>query len=222
MAEVLAVQSGRWVDEGAWADDQPWRDEESFEPRPPEEVTGSLLPLNATALERAIEGTMLAQPPVANAGMWDPWRCPAPLLPWLAHSLSVDAWEPGWTEETKRRVIASSVQVHRVKGTRASIRTALRAAGLGDVVIVEGADANLYNGAALHDGTSVHSVATTWAEYVVFLSRPVSIAQANQARRILARVAPVRCRLRALNFSQVAHLHNRVLRYDGTFTHGAA
>jgi len=92
----------------------------------------SLLPANATALERAIEAAQarLADVPVPVDTLWDPWRCPAQLLPWLAWAWSVDEWDPAWPEEVRRRVIAAAPEVHRRKGTRAAVERALRAIGV--------------------------------------------------------------------------------------------
>jgi len=92
----------------------------------------SLLPANATALERAIEAAQarLADVPVPVDTLWDPWRCPAELLPWLAWAWSVDEWDPAWPEEVRRRVIAAAPEVHRLKGTRAAVERALQPLGI--------------------------------------------------------------------------------------------
>ena len=92
----------------------------------------SLLPANATVLERVIEAAQarLADVPVPVDQLWDPWRCPAELLPWLAWAWSVDEWDPAWPEEVKRRVIAAAPEVHRLKGTRAAVERALQAIGV--------------------------------------------------------------------------------------------
>ena len=47
--------------------------------------------------------------------IWDPWNCPAHLLPALANALSVDLWEDGWPEVKKRSVIAASPELHDLK-----------------------------------------------------------------------------------------------------------
>jgi len=89
----------------------------------------TLLPPNSTPLERAIEAI--------HAPHWedidgeelkaamDPWRCPAHLLPFLAHQRSVDIWDEDWPEWKKRSVIASAPADHRLKGTEAGLRRAL-------------------------------------------------------------------------------------------------
>ena len=91
----------------------------------------TLLPPNATPLERALEA---ATRPRASEEVirqvWDPWACPAKLLPWLAWAFSVDYWEEGWSEDQKRAVIAASIEVHQRKGTPAAMRNAVRPLGL--------------------------------------------------------------------------------------------
>ncbi len=87
----------------------------------------SLLPFNASALEKHLEATMCraSEIPVPVATLWRPDTCPESLLPWLAWALSVDTWDSTWSTEIKRRVIEDSVAVHRTKGTLASIRRVL-------------------------------------------------------------------------------------------------
>lgn len=63
--------------------------------------------------------------PIVIETLWDAWRCPAKLLPWLAWALSIDMWEPDWTEIDKRNAIARSPYLHRIKGTRLAVELAL-------------------------------------------------------------------------------------------------
>lgn len=182
----------------------------------------SLLPPNATPLECAVEEVTTVPLRILNATLWNPEEVPAELLPWLAHSLSVDTWESDWAESTKREVIRASVQVHRIKGTRASIRAAIRAAGFGEVVIVEGASAVRYDGTKSHNGAVLYGSTALWAEYSVFLARPITLRQAAQVRRLLSRVAPVRCRLALLDYREAAILEDGSIRHNGTYSHGAA
>ena len=53
--------------------------------------------------------------------------CPISHLPWLAWALSVDNWNPHWSESVKRQVVANSLQVHKTKGTFGAVRRALQA-----------------------------------------------------------------------------------------------
>lgn len=91
-----------------------------------------LLPPNATSLERNIAqaNARLGEVPVEIPQLYQPATCPANWLPWLADNLSVDAWESSWNESQKRASIASSIKVHRLKGTISAMREALGAIGL--------------------------------------------------------------------------------------------
>ncbi|MFW8594933.1 phage tail protein I [Cribrihabitans neustonicus] len=94
-------------------------------------MSDTLLPHNATRQERALEavtGPAMA-PAVLLRAVWDPDNCPADLLPWLAFAFSVDVWNPEWSEKAKREVILRSFEVHRKKGTRKAVETALAAIG---------------------------------------------------------------------------------------------
>ncbi len=92
----------------------------------------TLLPPNATELERAIEqaSARIEDVPVLVATLWDPDRCDARWLGWLAWALSVDVWDAGWDDKTKREVIKQAVPVHRVKGTIGAVRRALATLGI--------------------------------------------------------------------------------------------
>lgn len=94
-------------------------------------MSDSLLPHNATDQERAIEAVIgPAQAPlVFLRALWDPDSCPVELLPWLAFAFSVDVWDPAWPEDVKREVIRRSFEVHRIKGTRKAVESALDAIG---------------------------------------------------------------------------------------------
>lgn len=96
-------------------------------------MSDQLLPPNATALEKALANTMatvLDQVQLRAREVWDMDTCPTALLPWLAWTYGVDAWDDQWTEEQKRRVIKSSVAVHRYKGTIGAVKDAIGALGL--------------------------------------------------------------------------------------------
>ncbi|WP_294275772.1 phage tail protein I [uncultured Sphingomonas sp.] len=92
-------------------------------------MMNSLLPPNATLLERALEAGVRLPPEIDAMALADaiddPAKAPAILLPWLAWGYSVDAWDADWSEAAKRAAIADSINLHRLKGTRASVETVL-------------------------------------------------------------------------------------------------
>ena len=90
-------------------------------------MSAKLLPPASTPLERALTDTAcaLADVPVPIRSLWDPATCPAELLPWLGWGVSIDFWDPAWSEAEKRLAIAGAIQAQRRKGTRASLRDVL-------------------------------------------------------------------------------------------------
>jgi phage tail P2-like protein len=82
----------------------------------------SLLPLNSTQLERAIEAAIDETTEVPLRTLYNPDTCPAHLLYQLAWAWSVDRWDEAWSEEVKRSVIRSSFFVHAHKGTIGALR----------------------------------------------------------------------------------------------------
>lgn len=91
----------------------------------------SLLPRNATHLERSIEQATarLGNLPVPLRELWNPDTCPEHLLPWLAWSLGLDSWQPYWPVAVKRERIRMAVEIQRRKGTAKSVRDVVRAFG---------------------------------------------------------------------------------------------
>lgn len=87
----------------------------------------SLLPPNATTLERALEAgaARISSVPAPIETLADPATIKAGWLPWLAYGLSVDFWDTAWSEAAKRRAVAESIAQHKIKGTRASVEHVL-------------------------------------------------------------------------------------------------
>lgn len=211
----------------------------------------TLLPPNASGLERAVEGAIqdsLEAVPVPVATLWNADTCPAALLPWLAWALSIDEWDEMWTVAEQRAAVRSSYTVHSLKGTLHSLREVLRAFGHGAL------PAERYNGAVEYNGRyyygthgeaidfeegveaarTRHDAAVTynarenygikvgdWARYRVILKRPVTLAEGVRIRRLLDSTAPARCHLLGLNYTRAANSYDRKTRYDGVWTHGA-
>lgn len=94
--------------------------------------TVTLLPSNASALERAVAAAdaRISATPTPLRDVWNPLTCPANLLPWLAFAYAVDEWDETWNTETKRQVIAQALEVKRTKGTPGGVQRALAAVGL--------------------------------------------------------------------------------------------
>lgn len=90
-----------------------------------------LLPGNATALERLATQALaeIERVPVPIRDLVSPERCPVALLPYLAWAFSVDRWEAGWSEATKRQVIRSAWFVHAHKGTIGALRRVVEPLG---------------------------------------------------------------------------------------------
>lgn len=92
----------------------------------------SLLPKNLGDLERDLDVAIsrMENIKIPISTLWDPWNCPIELLPWLAWAVSVDDWRTDWPETTKRRVVANSLDMHRVKGTRPAVEMSVESLGL--------------------------------------------------------------------------------------------
>jgi phage tail P2-like protein len=89
-----------------------------------------LLPPNRTALEARLAASHPLALPVPLRTLWNPATCPAHCLPFLAWAFSVDQWHESWPESVKRRVIANSAELHRIKGTRPAVELAMESLGV--------------------------------------------------------------------------------------------
>lgn len=99
----------------------------------------SLLPPNASDLERALELLVGARVDDIRTPLRDLWRaetCPEALLPWLAWALSVDQWSPDWPLHIRRARVAAAIAIQRIKGTAKSVRDVVESFG-GSVVVRE-------------------------------------------------------------------------------------
>lgn len=97
----------------------------------------TLLPPNATPLERALADTMddFGDITTPLRQLLNPDTCPLHLLPYLADLLAISPWENSWTEAQKRGVIRSAYLVHRQRGTLAALQRVLDALGVSTEVV---------------------------------------------------------------------------------------
>lgn len=181
-----------------------------------------LLPPNARPLERALDA-ISADRFNLDPGIrlvWDPDAAPMDILPWLAYAYSVDLWDDGWSEETKRSVTAQSLLVHARKGTVGALKDAIRAAGYGECDVFDGLDARRRDGSVTRGGTHFYSTYTHWCWFTVVMHSPVSLPQAEQIRRIINLVKRESNRLHQLRYDRALNTRNGVVIRNGDFTRG--
>ncbi|QER56761.1 phage tail protein I [Klebsiella quasipneumoniae] len=94
-------------------------------------MMNSLLPPGSSALERRLAQACsgISDLSVPLRDLWNPWKCPASFLPYLAWAFSVDSWDESWSEQEKRTVISESFRLHQHKGTIAAIRRVVEKMG---------------------------------------------------------------------------------------------
>ncbi|MBC7212718.1 MAG: phage tail protein I, partial [Pseudomonas sp.] len=85
-------------------------------------MRSSLLPLNRTPLESALEAAADEDLAIMLRRLYNPATCPAGLLYLLAWAWSVDRWDDRWSEAVKRSVIRSAFFIHAHKGTIGALR----------------------------------------------------------------------------------------------------
>lgn len=187
-------------------------------------MTAALLPPWHGPAEAALAdlGAAILAIPAPIAPLWNAAICPLALLPWLAWTFDAEDFDPTAPEGTRRRVVAEAIQIHRQRGTRAGVRRALAASGLGDARLTERYGAHQFGDGTARDGATQREAADHWAEYRVTLTRPVTIAQAATARAVITRAAPARAHLLVVDFSAAALTFGAPTPRSGTYSRGYA
>lgn len=190
----------------------------------------SLLPPNATALERRITQAAadLERADAPLHTLWDAKRIPAHLLPWLAWAVGVDDWSRHWPESAKRAAIAEAIPIRRRRGTPWALRRALEVLGYTDVDILEHAkqDAEWQAAGGLYlDATwpldsrdmvpenAPRVVTVHWAQYALgfnIADAPFRVADQRLLRRRIDAVAPLRSELVALIYRYTTAWNARI------------
>ena len=100
-------------------------------------MNNSLMATGSSELEqRAAEAcAVISELSVPLRDLWNPWKCPAKFLPYLAWAFSVDRWEETWTETAKRQAVSDAFWIHQRKGTVAAVKRVIE--GLGYSMTIE-------------------------------------------------------------------------------------
>lgn len=181
----------------------------------------SILPNHYSDTELALD-VVFAERLAAIPDMGNPWdvgECPDELLDHFAYQVSVDIWDWNWPPSTKREVISVSLEDHRIKGTVASVRNLLRAAGYGEVTIIEGRNRAKYDGTYKYDGTKTHDDPDTWAQNVFIFDTPISNSMAKRFIAAFNNVAPARSTLHQLRYERTLK-HDGEIKFNGEYKYG--
>ena len=87
-----------------------------------------LVPPGSTELEKSLDHLIkfrLDDLQINLNDLWNPKKCPAAFLPFLAWSVSADNWNTHDTDDKKRLYIENSVWLHKRKGTVGALKRAL-------------------------------------------------------------------------------------------------
>lgn len=180
------------------------------------DIADRIMPVHAQPAEKAmVRGLVDAFSfPVPITSVWDPATAPVAVLPFLAWALSVDEWDPLWSEERQREIIAASIEIHRHKGTRLAVDMMLDLMGYGTARVTEDKDwprigGNEFYGGALVIGAPewvIGPADPSWADYWVDLLEPIDAYAVARLAARLQEVAPVRSRLRRVTLAGARYL----------------
>ena len=164
----------------------------------------SLLPPNATRLERAFEGaTDKLGAPDAHT-LWNAHDCPERLLPWLAWAMGVEVWDDTWPVSVKRSTIAAAMKIARHRGSVWAVKEALIAAGYAGAEIEEGLPPLRHNGAQLRDGLETYGGGNRWAMFRLIADlgedKGVSSKELVQLMELVDNAKPARSQLTEIEY----------------------
>lgn len=149
----------------------------------------------------------------------------ASALPQLAEQFSLvgDGWELAESDEARRALIKSAIELHRFKGTPWAVREVFRRLGFGEVELIEHIGQLSYDGRRSYNGWMVHGDEASWAVYrVVLQERAITNDQATRLRALLDAVAPARCHLASLEYLAVPIRYNGEAQYNGQYNQGSS
>lgn len=185
-------------------------------------MNNSLLPANSTALERNLEQVTQRSTdlPLSIQDIYNPAKCPAALLPWLAWAWMIEQWDSNLSEEQKRAVLADAFIVHSKRGTVASVKRILKNAGY-ECEIIEGLVAKRYAGRISHNGHFFYGGQKTehWASFRVYLKQAITKELAQKVRGLIESTMPARCKLFGIHHP-IDEKHDGTKRYNGQLNYG--
>lgn len=136
--------------------------------------------------------------------LWNPDKCPAEFLSWLAWAVSVDEWSANWSVAVQRQVIKESLLIHQRKGTVWAVKQAVLNAGLASTVsFIEGFQPVTYNAVHTYNAEKSYNFQGNWAEFKIIMGIGPEdvISSITLLRRIIESVKPVRSKLIGLIYS---------------------
>lgn len=155
----------------------------------------------------------------------DPQACDVSLLPWLAWENSIgdaEGWRFAENEHQKRRLVQGYIEKHALKGTPYVIRQLFRDMDLGEIDIVERVKALDWDGSAEFSGDYYFGGdAGDWACYGIKIRRPITNAQAEILKEMLAELAPARCKLIYLSYRSDPIFWDGEVSFNGNYNFGA-
>jgi len=148
----------------------------------------------------------------------------ADALPFLASQFDVEGFK-GWnlatTEQQKRDLIKSAIELKRKRGTPFAIKRALASIGFPNVEIQEGIQIGdgpfYYDGAYNHDGAIMHG-GFAWAAFRVLISTQYPDEVTDETKELIRQLIIYYKNARSF-LTEVIYQDDGLSYYDGEFNH---
>ena len=183
----------------------------------PNEDDVSILPVNRTDFEEAIEAALRynvlpiqdghKHNPIIDA--WNDQTVPLAHIPCLGINLGLEI-DTDLTESQQREILACAWNFHQFAGTQHVILEIIRALGYSGVSISEGV------ASTPGDMSTVH-----WANYSIVLNEPITTVDGQAILDLVRTLSPTRSVLVGIDFTQATHQWDGTIRFDGSHTFGA-
>ena len=176
--------------------------------------SGSALPNNTTALERALDlldgerltGTLPGVNGTSGLNrqipfLWDGETCPMEFLPLLAWAFRLDFFDSGWPERFQRDMVKNARRLNELRGTPAGMLLMLKLLGQPNAELVERLSGRVRGDGGLRGAGLLRGQRSEWAVFKIKLKNPITIRQAAILRQAIDRVKRNCCHLYALDYS---------------------
>jgi P2-related tail formation protein len=168
------------------------------------------------------------------------------ILDVLGFQFHIEGWELAQTDQEKRNLIKSAIELHRYKGTPYAIKKAIKSVGYKDVELEERLPQIKYDGQYNYSGSEDYAGGVRWALFRAIIdigeNKPITAAETQKLIDLINEYKNVRSHLKDISFtasvedvfselidsiqtilhSSTAETYNWGLRYDGSINYNQA
>lgn len=182
----------------------------------------SLLPKNATQLEKNIESAISRDIPIDLADIYNPHEGTSQkILSHLKYFLQTIFLNKKLSLPHQKKLILNSFAINSKIGSVKSIKNGLNFLGYSNFSLIDKQNQLLADGKCLSNGSKKAGVfLSTPFSYCLILGTPITFLQSKQIKIFLESFSPIRAKLEKILFNAVAAAADGKILADGKFSAG--